>query len=318
MPRITRRVGRLTARVSEAAWVRLPFSVRSARPVRAAGRLVHRRVCRRQLRTPWAPYTRFFRNPPQLAVVADIVREWSQTDSLRLASIACSTGAELYSAIHVARRARPDLRIVGTGVDLSPAAVAQARSGTFAKDAKELSGLTPDQIAQILKDAGDRLRVRESLRRDIRWLLGDAQKPELVELIGRQDIVLANNLLVHMDPTHAAACFRNIARVVSPGGYLLVWGVDPDVRTAVVRELELQAVTSHLRQIHAADARARDVWPWRYWGLEPLDLRRSDWRIRYATIFRVPRSHSGREEKREVITERLRFDLKVASRVGSV
>jgi hypothetical protein len=42
-----------------------------------------------------------------------------------------------------------------------------------------------------------------------------------------------------------------------------------------------------LEAIHDGDRSLREVWPYKYWGLEPLDKRRPDWPIRYASAFRV-------------------------------
>jgi hypothetical protein len=40
-------------------------------------------------------------------------------------------------------------------------------------------------------------------------------------------------------------------------------------------------------EIHDGDPSVRADWPWQWWGLEPFDRRKSDWRVRYASVFRV-------------------------------
>ena len=46
-------------------------------------------------------------------------------------------------------------------------------------------------------------------------------------------------------------------------------------------------------EMHDGDPSVRADWPWRWWGLEPLDRTRSDWQMRYASAFRVGGESSG-------------------------
>jgi len=41
--------------------------------------------------------------------------------------------------------------------------------------------------------------------------------------------VVANRFLCHMEPPDAQNCLRNIGRLVKPGEYLFVTGIDLDV-----------------------------------------------------------------------------------------
>ena len=78
-----------------------------------------------------------------------------------------------------------------------------------------------------------------------------------------------------------------MARFVAPGGYLFVSGVDLDVRTKVANELGWKPISDLLEEIHEGDPSLRTAWPHRYWGLEPLERSRSDWNIRYASVFQL-------------------------------
>jgi hypothetical protein len=134
---------------------------------------------------------------------------------------------------------------------------------------------------------GDQVRVKEQYREGIRWLTGDASDPELVERIGMQDIVVANNFLCHLVTKEAKTCLRSMGRLVRPGGYLFVSGVDLDVRTFVAMEMGWRPLRDLLEEIHEGDPSVRTVWPWNYCGLEPLDRGRVDWKARYASVFQV-------------------------------
>ena len=85
----------------------------------------------------------------------------------------------------------------------------------------------------------------------------------------------------------ALSCVRNIARLVKPGGYLFVSGVDLDVRTRVARGMGWKPVMDLMREIHEGDPSLRVRWPVDYTGLEPFCDVRPDWKIRYASVFQI-------------------------------
>ena len=111
---------------------------------------------------------------------------------------------------------------------------------------------------------------------------------DLPAALGLQDIVVANRFLCQMHPDEAEACLRNLARLAKGGGYLFVSGVDLGVRSKVARELGWRPVTDLIMEIHEGDAPLRRDWPLEYWGLEPFDLGRGDWKHRYASVFQLP------------------------------
>jgi hypothetical protein len=78
---------------------------------------------------------------------------------------------------------------------------------------------------------------------------------------------------------------------VRPGGHLFISGTDLDVREKVAHELGWRPVPDLLEAIHDGDPSVRLSWPSKYWGLEPLDRTRRDWRVRYASVFQVNGEH---------------------------
>ena len=108
-----------------------------------------------------------------------------------------------------------------------------------------------------------------------------------MDRLGTYDIVVSNNFLCHMEPGAAERCLRNIAGLVRNRGCLFVSGIDLDVRTKVALDLGWTPVEELLEEIHDGDIWLRQLWPGHYAGLEPLDRRRSDWKIRYATVFEL-------------------------------
>jgi SAM-dependent methyltransferase len=145
--------------------------------------------------------------------------------------------------------------------------------------------MTDTEFGEMFDSDGEVSRVRSWIREGISWQLGDVGDPGLVGVIGRQDMVVASNFLCHMEAAEAENCLRNMARLVKPGGYLIVTGIDLDVRAKVARELGWRPVLKLIEEIHEGDPSLRRDWPCEWWGLEPLSKERPDWQMRYATAF---------------------------------
>ena len=90
------------------------------------------------------------------------------------------------------------------------------------------------------------VRVKPQFWEEVTWQLGDARDAGLVGALGLQDIMVANWFLCHMHPEEAEECLRNLARLVKPGGYLFVSGVDLSARSKVARDLGERPVTHGL------------------------------------------------------------------------
>jgi hypothetical protein len=90
-----------------------------------------------------------------------------------------------------------------------------------------------------------------------------------------------------MPPPTAERCLRDIARLVTSGGYLFISGIDLDVRTKVALDLGWKPVRDFMEDIHDGDPSLRNDWPLEYWGLEPFDKTRHDWHVRYASVFQL-------------------------------
>ena len=256
--------------------------------------------------------TFFLRNRAELELMGRLVHQKAHGSTLDISVLACSKGAEVYSILWSIRRARPDLRLRMQAVDVAQEILEFAARGVYSRnglpalnapdeDGKRKGGdmtwkdqpvsiferMTGEEMEAVFELGGDQARVRPWLKEGITWHRGDAADPELVDVLGPQDIVVANRFLCHMEPVAAGTCLRNIARLVKPGGYFFVSGIDLDVRTTVAQEMGWKPVTDLMREIHDGDASVRRGWPLEYWGLEPFCGDRPDWRIRYASVFQI-------------------------------
>jgi chemotaxis methyl-accepting protein methylase len=309
--------GRPYLRMNILIWNHLPTSIASWRPINEYGRHLHRLIQLRPTRMQ-SVGTFFFRNRPELELLIRLLDQKRRGSALDVAVLACSKGAEVYSISYAIRCARTELKVNLRALDISKDILDFAEAGAYSlrspdsseaasdgslaggRDVKDVAINTsrdqPSSIFERMRSGemkalfdkeGDEVRVKQRFREGITWQLGDAGDPGLVNALGFQDIVIANRFLCHMDPEEAEQCLRNLARLVKPGGYLFVSGVDLDVRSKVARELGWRPVTELISEIHEGDPSLRRDWPLKYWGLERLDRGRIDWKMRYASVFQL-------------------------------
>jgi SAM-dependent methyltransferase len=279
-------------RLNKRIWQRLPARVRDLHLVRSYGAWLHTLVCLRARRQQYFG-TFFLRNRPMLGLIQCLSEQKTHGATLRIAVLACSIGAEVYSILWTIRSARPDLKIILHSVDISEEILSFAQRGVYdAKTSKLVNAsiferMTKTEIQEIFDWEGDQGKVKSWLRENIIWKVGDAADSKIIDILGLQDMVVASNFLCHMTPVDAEKCLRNIARLVGPGGHLYVSGVDLNVRTKVAIDLGWKPVLKLVEEIHDGDPSIRADWPWQWWGLEPFDKRRPDRQIRYAAVFQV-------------------------------
>jgi chemotaxis methyl-accepting protein methylase len=283
-------------RINTWLWNRLPTALRSKRPIWRYGSHLHSLIQMRERKQ--ATGTFFFRNRPELELLVRLLEQFPRGSTLDIAILGCSKGAEVYSFSHVIHTRRPDLSPRICALDLSREVLEIGRSGTYPMDGMEPSQdvgfrsiferMSSVEIEDLFEQDGENAVVRPRFRDGITWRLGDAGDPNLGGELGLQDIVVANRFLCHMNPSDAEVCLRNLARLAKPGGYLFVSGVDLAVRAKVASEQAWRPVTDLIEEVHEGDQTLRRDWPLHYWGLEPLDRGKEDWKVRYASVFQLP------------------------------
>ena len=288
--------GRLYLRLNTWIWRRLPASWRSKRLLRGYGSHVHHLIQLRE-RTQ-ATGTFFFRNRPELELLARLLDQFPSESTVDMTILGCSKGAEVYSFSYIVRTKRPDLNLRICALDISREVLQIGEAGTYPLDGMEpvqelgfrsiFERMSSVEMEDLFEEDGANVRVRPRFRGGITWRLGDAGDPHLVGDLGPQDIVVANRFLCHMHRDAAETCLRSLSRLVKKDGYLFVSGVDLAVRSKVALEQRWRPVIDLIEEIHEGDPTLRRDWPLCYWGLEPFDRTKEDWKVRYGSVFRLP------------------------------
>jgi chemotaxis methyl-accepting protein methylase len=308
--------GRPYLRLNTWIWSHLPASWSSKRPLRRYGSHLHGLIQLRERAQSTGTY--FFRNRPELELLLRLLDQFPSHSTVDIAILGCSKGAEVYSFSYTIRSARPNLCFRLSALEIEPETLEFAKMGVYSLKSEEEASKTgsfshdwgPDLAAKTSRDQPhlssmfERMspaeieamferedawaRVRPQFRENISWHIGDAGNPRLAADLGLQNIVVANRFLCHMVPDEAEACLRNLAQLVKTDGYLFVSGVDLAVRSRIASEYAWTPVLDLIEEVHEGDPSLRRGWPLEYWGLEPLDRNREDWKVRYASVFRVP------------------------------
>lgn len=216
-----------------------------------------------------------------------IFAKFSSVDSLSITVVGCSEGAEVFTILYTAQNVLPGVKLKVSAFDIDETALNIAKSGSFKADSRVLSEVTPEESKKIFDKKGEFLQVKDQFR-NVDWYLQDPTRDPVTRTHPKQDIVVANRLLFHMDRKEQYRALKAIVTMVRPGGYLFVSGVDLDVRTRIANEFSLYPIPELVEEIHAGDKTMTMDWPFERWGLEPLSKKERNWMTRYCSVFQMP------------------------------
>jgi chemotaxis protein methyltransferase CheR len=142
---------------------------------------------------------------------------------VRILSVGCSSGEELYS-LAILLRERGLLgpeRVVLRGMDLNPGAIRAARRARY--DAWALRGLCPARRDRWFERHGDEYRLVEEIRAAASFEERNLFAPDLARwLPGSVDVLLCRNVMIYFSERamrRAIACFTE---ALVPGGFLFL------------------------------------------------------------------------------------------------
>jgi Methylase of chemotaxis methyl-accepting proteins len=180
--------------------------------------------------------TQFFRDVyPFEALKQRLFPEFQQRRlwPARIWSAACSSGQEAYSISMALQEyneegGRLEAEILGT--DISPAMVQQATAGRYNASAVS-RGLSPQRLRRFFTQIdANTWEVRPEIRR--RTTFRQHNLLESYSLLGRFDLIFCRNVLIYFSQESRVDILNRMAKVLNPGGYLIVGASESLVRHA--------------------------------------------------------------------------------------
>ena len=236
-------------------------------------------------------FTQFMRLPHQgnalAGPVVDFLRPDGARQPLRIVVFGCSNGAEPYSMASVLASLRPELPFHVTATDIDAGMIEIASRARYRREEVIENEFVSEAFVERTFDRkGEELEVKPPLRERVAFRIADVLDAELVSRIEKADIVVAQNFLYHLSRKRSRTAFAHLCAVMKPRAALFVDGMDIDLRQALTRKAGLRPLDYLIEEIHGDAMKLRgEPWPWTYWGLEPLNAARKDWKQRYATIY---------------------------------
>jgi chemotaxis methyl-accepting protein methylase len=146
-----------------------------------------------------------------------IPRLSNRAGKIRVLSLGCSSGAELYSVALLLTEADVLDRAELVGVDCRADAVATARLGWI--DDSSAESIPPGLLTRCFEATSDGRHIVKALRERISWQLDDATRrlPD-----GPWDLVLCRNLLMYLRADLTAAMCQRVVSALRPGGVFVL------------------------------------------------------------------------------------------------
>jgi chemotaxis protein methyltransferase CheR len=158
----------------------------------------------------------------QRHALPELATRRAKSKRLRLWSVGCSTGQEVYSlAMLFAEQAEQwrgwTIDILGT--DVSTSCIDRARSGIYSQFEVQ-RGLGINQMIKWFQECADGWRAVEELRRPVRFqvhnLLEQPPHP------GGFDVVLCRNVMLYLSPDKKTLAFERLASAMAEDGWLML------------------------------------------------------------------------------------------------
>jgi chemotaxis protein methyltransferase CheR len=139
-----------------------------------------------------------------------------QGTGLRVWSVGCSEGVELYSVAMLLSEAGMLDGGELLGSDCRPRAIERARQARYS--ANILHAMPPELRQKYFHEDGKSLVPRRELRDAVRWQVANVLRCEDVDA---WDLVLCRNLAIYLSPAVAEDLWHRLARALRPGGLLV-------------------------------------------------------------------------------------------------
>jgi chemotaxis protein methyltransferase CheR len=158
----------------------------------------------------------------QRIALPELAQRRAKSKRLRIWSVGCSTGQEVYS-LSMLFAEQPEqwrgwtIDILGT--DVSTACIDRARNGAYSQFEVQ-RGLGINQMIKWFEECADGWRAVEPLRKPLRFQVHNLLEP--APHPGDFDIVLCRNVLLYLSPEKKTLAFERIAGAMAEDGWLML------------------------------------------------------------------------------------------------
>lgn len=241
-----------------------------------------------------ATTTAFFRNLEQLETLHRVA-----PNPRRVYVFACSMGSETYSlAIFYAEKGVDSCQF--TGFDVNPECLRKANSGVYLSSELEYGDKRCHEESALRyikkymhRDNEGGFGVSPEIRSRCRFEFGSILDAHFMNALPPADIVLCQNVLIHLTDEENALAIPLLTRVIRPGGILMIGGMRLPIRAKTTRDNGLTPITDNCEAIHESQKDLRRRWDNstflnRPYTAMPRFSKTSGWEYRFATIFRTP------------------------------
>lgn len=171
------------------------------------------------------PETWFFRYPESFATLVKLAKtrlaQIKGMRALRLLSLPCSTGEEPYSiAMALLDGGLAPHQFKVDGLDVSPLSVERARAAVYGKNS--FRGQDTEFRERHFVAEGDRYRLSERVREQVRLQVGNVLDPGLLAAEPAFDFVFCRNLLIYFDQATQRQVFEVLKRLTHEEGVLFI------------------------------------------------------------------------------------------------
>jgi len=257
------------------------------------GAYKHTRLLRTVERTSTHTYTCFYRSPAQLRALTGPVMDFlghpeKAGQRLDIVLMACSSGAEVYTMASWLMQHYPNLDFHIQASDLHQSMADKAARGEYTEaEALQSEYITRDFVERTFDRQGDLYVVKPEIRAKATFSQANLLDSEgLKDRFGPAQLVFAQNVLFHLDPSNVRVAFANLYRMLAPRSALFIEGMDQDLRIELTKEYGLDPLLDDHQNIYSETRvhTPKDWWNY-YWGSEPYFPLRSERDRRYGTIF---------------------------------
>ncbi|MFC1742419.1 CheR family methyltransferase [Candidatus Riflebacteria bacterium] len=179
--------------------------------------------CRKFLSLISTNKTNFFRHPEQYRllereVLPELKNKISKADKLRILSVGCSRGAELYSILMVLEQNFNGIFTVDAiGVDIDSAELEIAKSGIFAEE--NMLDIPGEYSSKFFKKQEDKYLIKKELVSQAKFKFQNIM--EQFEL-GDFDLIFCRNCLIYFKEENKARITNELYKSLKIGGFLFL------------------------------------------------------------------------------------------------